>query len=165
MKNYLGVALTVGILAGLWAQFSPVLGLVTWVGFVAWAAYFASGGTARGLGSTLVTTASGAAYGWLVVTVTPAIPAAGAVAVGVGIIAALMCLQAGWAVLGFIPGAFLGASSFFGNPEGIWSTLLALVVGACLGWLSDVTGKLVQSKIGTSAATVEPATPVETAAR
>jgi hypothetical protein len=147
MKKLLGVGLSVGILAGLWAQYSPALGLVTWVGFVAWAAYFASGAGSRGLTSTLITTMLGAGYGWVVVTVGATIPMSGAVGIGVGLIAALMCLQASWSVLSFIPGAFLGASCFFGNPGGIISTLAALVVGAVIGWLSDTIGKLIQRRV------------------
>lgn len=147
MKKLIGVALAVGVLAGLWAQYSPVIGIVTWVGFVAWAAYFASGAGASGAVSTLITTSVGATYGWIVVTVSTMIPFAGALAIGVGVIAALMCLQAGWSVLAFIPGAFLGASCFFGNEAGILSTILALVVGTGLGWLSDTIGKLIQRGI------------------
>ena len=44
MKNYVGVAVSIGVLAGIWTQVSSSLELVTWVGFLAWACYFAAGG-------------------------------------------------------------------------------------------------------------------------
>jgi uncharacterized membrane protein len=60
----------------------------------------------------------------------------------VGIIAFAMVLQAKVPALGFIPGAFLGAAtavSVVVGASGTWvNTIIALVVGAVLGYLSEL---------------------------
>ena len=53
-----------------------------------------------------------------------------------------MCVQARWSVLGFIPGAFAGCAAYFGTSFDAAGTSLALVAGACLGWLSEYTAGL-----------------------
>ncbi|MGA8209113.1 MAG: DUF1097 domain-containing protein [Nocardioidaceae bacterium] len=45
----LGIAISVGVLAGLWTFVSVEVGLITWVPFIAWACFFAAGGVPRGL--------------------------------------------------------------------------------------------------------------------
>jgi hypothetical protein len=49
MKPLVTIGLTAGILAGLWTQFSTPFGLITWVGFLSWACFFAAGGKRIGL--------------------------------------------------------------------------------------------------------------------
>jgi hypothetical protein len=53
-----------------------------------------------------------------------------------------MVLQAKISILGFIPGAFLGAAtavSVVVGANGTWSrTVLALLIGAILGYLSEM---------------------------
>lgn len=148
MKNYLGVGISIGVLAALWTQVSVVAGLITWVGFVAWATYFAAGGGFIGLRNGLLANLSGVVYGWLVAQFLGFATFPGALAVAVGVIALLMCLQAGFAPLSFIPGAFVGAASFFGTEFAFWPTVLALVIGAGLGWLSGALGAKIQAGVG-----------------
>lgn len=148
MKNYLGVGVSIGVLAAVWTQASVELGLITWVGFVAWATYFAAGGGATGLRNGLLANLSGVVYGWLVAQFLTVATFPGALAVAVGVIALAMCLQAGFAPLSFIPGAFVGAASFFGTQFALWPTVLALVIGAALGWLSGVLGAKIQAVVG-----------------
>jgi hypothetical protein len=141
MKPYIGVGLSVGVLAGLWTQVSGDLGLITWVAFVAWACFFAAGGGATGFFK-------------------------GLSAIGVGIAALAMCLQAGWAPLSFIPGAFAGTAVFFGTQLSFWPTTVSLIIGAALGWLSAFFGDRIQAlvtKPRTASPTDEPTSPVRTA--
>ena len=60
----------------------------------------------------------------------------------VGAAAVAMVLQAKISLLGFIPGAFLGAAtavSVVVGASGTWSrTILALLIGAILGYLSEM---------------------------
>jgi hypothetical protein len=60
----------------------------------------------------------------------------------VGIAALIMVLQAKIPALSFIPGAFLGAAtavSVVVGAKGTWtSTIIALVVGAVLGYVSEM---------------------------
>jgi hypothetical protein len=50
----------------------------------------------------------------------------GVLAIGVAIAAPAMCLQAGWALLSFIPRAFAGTAVFFGTALSSRAILLAL---------------------------------------
>lgn len=151
MKNYLGVGISIGVLAAAWTQASVSLGLITWVGFVAWATYFAAGGGVTGLRNGLLANLSGVVYGWLVAQFLTVASFPGALALAVGVIALAMCLQAGFAPLSFIPGAFVGAASFFGTQFAFWPTVLALAIGAALGWLSGVLGAKIQAAVGRTA--------------
>lgn len=147
MKNYIGVAVSVGVLAGIWTQLSVELGLITWVGFVAWACFFAAGGGATGFVRALAALVTGVVYGWLVSMLLTYAPFPGALAVGIAVVAAAMCLQAGWAPLSFIPGAFLGTAVFFGTNLALTPTIVALVAGAGLGWLSGILGAMIQQQV------------------
>ncbi|MBC7517497.1 MAG: DUF1097 domain-containing protein [Microbacteriaceae bacterium] len=143
MKPYTAVGITIGVLAGIWTQVSISLGLITWVAFAAWACFYAAGAKRTGFLKTLPSNLSGVAYGWLIVWAAGAMggwPGALAVCVAVG--AFLMCIQANWSVLSFIPGAFVGTAAFFGT-SGNWSgTVIALVAGVSLAWLSGWTADL-----------------------
>lgn len=156
MKSYLGIAVSIGVLAAAWTQVSVTLALVTWVGFLAWACYFAAGGGRTGFARTVAANVSGLVYGWLVAAFVGAVSFPGALAVAVGIVAALMCLQAGWAPLSFIPAAFVGAASYFGTAFSFWPTAVALVAGALLGWASGVLGARLQTVVTGRTHSAEP---------
>lgn len=147
MKPYIGVGLSVGVLAGIWTQVSTQTGLITWVAFVAWACYFAAGGGALGFRRGLAANLSGVIYGWLVALLVTVADFPGVLAVGIAGAALAMCLQAGWAPLSFIPGAFAGTAVFFGTALSFWPTVIALVIGAGLGWASAVLGDRIQALI------------------
>jgi hypothetical protein len=144
MKPYIGVGLSVGVLAGIWTQVSVELGLITWVAFVAWACFFAAGGNRTGFSKGLAANLSGVVYGWLVGLLTSGVLFPGVLAVGVAFAALAICLRAGWAPLSYIPGAFAGTAVFFGTQLSFWPTIIALIIGACLGWLSAFLGGRIQ---------------------
>ena len=158
MKNYLGIAISIGVLAALWTQVSVSLELVTWVAFAAWACYFAAGGGRAGFQKGLAANLSGLVYGWLVAAFIGAVSFPGALAVSVGVVAALMCLQAGTPLLSFIPGAFVGAAAYFGTAFSFWPTAIALVAGALLGWASGVLGARLQTVVTGRTPSAEPPT-------
>lgn len=156
MKAYLGVGIAAGILAGLWAQFSGSLGLLTWVAFVSWACYFAAGGGVTGLTRTVATNISGVIYGWLMILAAGWIMFSGSLGVSVAVFTLAICLQAAWRPLSFIPGTFAGAACFFGaGAADPIAPAIALIAGALLGIASDVAGKQLQ-KLFSSAETREP---------
>ena len=166
MKPYIGVGIAVGALAGVWTQISVELGLITWVAFVAWACFFAAGGNRAGFSKGLAANLSGVIYGWLVALLTSWAQFPGALAIAVALAALAMCLQAGWAPLSFIPGAFAGTAVFFGTQLSFWPSATALVIGAGLGWVSAILGERIQALIGNgpaAPATDEQKRPVETA--
>jgi hypothetical protein len=147
MKNFLGVGISVGILAGLWTQVSIELGLITWAAFVAWACYFAAGGGRTGFTRGLAANLSGALWGWLASLFLERATFTGAVALAVTVVAFILCVQAAAGLLGFIPGAFAGTAVFFGTSFDLWGTVIALVAGGCLGWVSDLAGQRIQKLV------------------
>ena len=95
---------------------------MTWVEFLAWACYFPAGGGRAGFTRGLAANLSGLVNAFLVAAFIGAVSFPGALAVAVGVVAALMCLQAGWAALSFIPGAFAGAAAYSGTAFSFWPT-------------------------------------------
>ena len=166
MKSYLGVGASVGVLAGIWTQVSVQLGLVTWVAFIAWACYFAAGGGFSGFRNGLAANLSGVVWGWLASLAAARLTFGGALAIIVTVLAFVLCFQAAVSWLSFIPGAFAGTAVFFGTSFAFWPTVLALVVGACLGWASGILGERIQTAVDGRpvAGSAEPADPVTPAA-
>jgi hypothetical protein len=109
MKALVNIGITVGILAGLWTQFSSSFGLITWVGFVGWACYFAAGGKREGLMKAVPASLSGALWGGAVVWTVGLATFPAVLPISVGVAAFLMCVQARWKVLSYIPATFAGA--------------------------------------------------------
>lgn len=164
MKQYLGVGIAVGVLAGIWTQVSLSLGLITWVAFIAWACFFAAGGGFEGFRKGLAANLSGVVWGWVVSILATTLTFSGSLAVLVAVIAFILCIQAGWAPLSFIPGAFAGTAVFFGTAFAFWQTVAALVIGAGLGWLSAVIAARIQAAIDRPdpRTAQEPAPPAQT---
>jgi Protein of unknown function (DUF1097) len=160
VKNYLGIGISIGVLAGVWTALSTnivmtSMPLITWVGFAAWACYFAAGAGVTGLTKSVASNLSGAVYGWLVLAFIGAAAFKGNLAIAVGVIALLMCLQASISVLSFIPGAFIGAASYFGTTYSFWPTVVAIVVGALFGFASGWLGEKIQAMVA-KPTTVDP---------
>ena len=159
MKKLLGIGISVGVLAGIWTQVSIELALITWVGFVAWACYFAAGGGREGFQKGLAANLAGALWGYGASLVLTYATFTGAVALVVTVVAFILCLQAAVDVLSFIPGAFAGTAVIFGTSFDLSGTLIALVVGAGLGWLSDIAGRRIQAAVERPARPVHAAQP------
>jgi len=142
MSVLIGIAVSVGILAGLWGQFSPVVGLVTWVGFVAWASFYAAGGKVEGMKLSIASNLSGVFWAWLMVYAANATGLGSVMGITIGIGAAMMVVQSKIKILSFIPGAFMGASCTFGMGLDLKATILALIAGGILGYMSEYGGIL-----------------------
>lgn len=147
MDPLLAIGISVGILAGLWGQFSGDLGLITWVAFVAWAMFYAAGGKRAGYLKTVPTNMVGVLWGWLMVWFAGVLGFTGALGIAVGIGAFAMVVQAKIPWLSFIPGAFAGTSCYFGTGGDWQGTVIGLLLGASLGWLSEAGGGWI-AKIG-----------------
>ncbi|WP_085316844.1 DUF1097 family protein [Derxia lacustris] len=149
MKILHALALSIGALVAVWVFLSvgqPGLRFNPWIGFVAWAAFFAAGGgkggfnkaLAAGLAGILLTAATlygvGAAGGGLVAMI-------GLVAVLAFVLVAMAELPA----LSYTPAAFLGAAAFFGSggkvDESVFFVALTWLVGLAFGYASEAAGK------------------------
>lgn len=151
MKSLLGIGISVGVLAGLWTQVSVSLELVTWVAFVAWACFFAAGGGVTGLRKGLAANLSGVVWGWLASLLAARVDFPGSLAVIVAVLGFILCVQAAWEPLSFIPGAFAGTAVFFGTSFAFWPTVIAVVAGAVLGLVSELLGGRIQAVVGRGA--------------
>lgn len=166
-KGLIGVSISVGILAGFWILLEVIyggLGIeaplnfkgIGTAGFLGWATFYAAGGKKTGFKSGLATNLTGIGWGIAIVLIWTMIADysnyLGAI-VGVGIGAAGMCLQAHARPLAFIPGAFIGCSTFFALGATITfpvilATVFGLIIGLSLGWISEAWGGRIATWLG-----------------
>jgi hypothetical protein len=149
MDVLVALAISIGVLIAGWTYVaSDVANLPVWAGIIAWGCFFAAGGKTTGLTKTIAANLSGVVWAFLAIQALPRF-GGGTVVLSllVGLAALFMVLQAKISLLSFIPGAFLGAATAvsvvtrtgadaFAHP---WvKTIIALVVGALLGYLSEM---------------------------
>ena len=125
--------------------------LPVWAGIVAWGCFFAAGGKTTGLTKTIASNLSGVVWAFLALQAAKMLGGGlPALSVCVGVAALFMVLQSKIAVLSFIPGAFLGAAtavSVVVGANGTWTrTIVALVAGAVLGYLSEALAGAIARK-------------------
>lgn len=147
MDLLVALGISIGVLAGLWGQFSGPAGLITWVAFVSWACFFAAGGKKDGLIKVAASNVSGVVWGLIIVFLLKSFPFQYGLGVYIAIIVFLACIQAKLSILSFIPGTFAGIACFFGTNFNWQGTLIALLAGACLGFVSEYLGVML-TKIG-----------------
>lgn len=152
MNLLVALGLSIGILAGAWAQISslPAIALPTFVGVISWACFYAAGGKKDGLIKTTASNLSGVLWAYLAVLLFKALVGTlPTVALGIAIAIGcfVMVIQANIKILSFIPGTFAGAAAFFGTNFDWQKTAIALVIGALLAFLSEVIGTSL-TKIG-----------------
>ena len=149
MKLLHSLALSIALLVGLWVYLSvgnPDFNLNPWIGFVAWAAFFAAGGANEGAKKSL-------AAGLAAVLLT-AVTLYGVQIMGGGLIAQIVlisvlgCILVAMAdipLLAYTPAAFLGAACFFGAggkvDASIIFVLISWIAGVGLGFVSEQFGK------------------------
>ena len=166
MKRLIALGISIGVLAGLWTVFAlsvpSVAGysapFVVWIGFAAWAVFYAAGGRMPGLTKTLGSTLSGALWGFALLWAATRVSEGSAVVLGVFVALAAfgMCVQAAVPLLAFIPGAFVGAAAYFGSGGIFWATVLSLVAGALLAYASELLGDVIEKALPVRAAPVTP---------
>ena len=152
MDLLLALGISIGVLIAGWTYVALGPGaLPVWAGIVAWGCFFAAGGKTTGLTKTIASNLSGVL--WAFVALQAATRLGGGTAVlsaAVGVIALIMVMQSKIPVLSFIPGAFLGAAtavSVVVGANGTWTkTIIALVAGAVLGYVSEMLAGMLASK-------------------
>lgn len=144
MDVLVALAISIGILIAGWTYVAlGVAALPVWAGIIAWGCFFAAGGKTTGLTKTIASNLSGVFWAFLALKATESfgggLPVLSAM---VGLAAFFMVLQAKISALSFIPGSFLGAAtavSVVVGAKGTWtSTIIALVAGAVLGYVSEM---------------------------
>jgi uncharacterized protein DUF1097 len=145
MDALVALALSIGILIAVWTYVAlAVAALPVWAGIVAWGCFFAAGGKTTGLTKTIASNLSGVIWAFVALYAAKTFGGGTPVlSVLVGLAALFMVLQAKVPTLSFIPGAFLGAATAVSVAVGAnmphpWvKTIIALVAGAVLGYLSE----------------------------
>ncbi|RJF87618.1 DUF1097 domain-containing protein [Oleomonas cavernae] len=164
------LAISIGALGGIatWAFVGPLagFGLQIWAAFVAWAAYYHSGGKAAALKSNLPAHIFGAFVGWAALfAITKlagalGVPLAGGLCVGIG--AAAIVLAANLPLLAGIPSSVYGfgcvagftllagklelltAASIVDNP--FINIVVSMAIGALLAFASEKIGTALAAK-------------------
>lgn len=157
MDVLLALGISIGVLIAGWTYVAlGPAALPVWAGIAAWGCFFAAGGKTTGLVKTLASNLSGVLWAFLALQAaarfgggTPVLSAA------VGVAALFMVLQAKIPTLSFIPGSFIGAAvavSVVVGANGTWSkTIIALVAGALLGYVSEMLAGMVPGPKKTAA--------------
>ncbi|CAA2935864.1 Inner membrane protein YcdZ [Enterobacter cloacae] len=111
MNILLCIAITTGILSGLWGWVAVSLGLLSWAGFLGCTAYFACPqGGLKGLFISGCTLLSGVVWALVIMKGSALAPHLEILGYAMtGIVAFLMCVQAKHLLLSFVPGTFMGA--------------------------------------------------------
>lgn len=149
MDVLVALGISIGVLIAGWTYVAGLesVNLPVWAGIIAWGCFFAAGGKTAGLSKTIAANLSGVFWAFLAVQVlTRSGGGLPLLAVLVGVAAFLMVVQAKVSALSFIPGAFLGAATAVSVVVGAagkfphpWArTVIALVIGALLGYLSEM---------------------------
>ena len=152
MDMLLALGLSIGVLIAGWTYVAlGPAALPVWAGIVAWGTFFAAGGKTAGLQKTIASNLSGVLWAFVALALSArlggGLPVLSAL---VGVIAFAMVLQSKLPPLAFIPGAFLGAATavsvVVGASGTYLNTVIALVAGAVLGFLSEMlAGKMAKS--------------------
>lgn len=148
MSTLVAIALTTGILSGIWSWVAVTWGLLSWAGFLGCTAYFACPqGGLKGLGISFCTLVSGVFWAEVIIHGSALSPALTIVSyLLTGVVAFAMCIQAksGW--LSFVPGTFIGACSTFAC-DGNWRVVLpALLVGLVFGYAMKNSGLYIAAR-------------------
>ena len=187
MKRLVSLGLSIGVLAGVFTWFAFTVTsfgswaspLVVWVGFAAWACFYALGGGMNALRVSGLSLASGVFWGWAIAAVWLKLSPSSMVVLGicVAVGAFMMCVQAALPPLAFIPSAFVGAAAYFGFAGGItrvgsvagevipagftstgfWSVLLSVIGGTVFAFLSEKGADVIEKALGGTPPVVEPA--------
>lgn len=160
MDVLVALAISIGILIAGWTYVAVgPAALPVWAGIIAWGCFFAAGGKTTGLTKTIASNLSGVAWAFLALLAWrqfgEGLPL---LSVLVGLAAFFMVIQAKIPTLSFIPGAFLGAATAVSVVVGAgttfphpWvKTIIALVAGAVLGYLSEMLAGAMSRKRATA---------------
>jgi hypothetical protein len=156
MDLLLALGISIGVLIAGWTYVALGPGaLPVWAGIVAWGCFFAAGGKTTGLTKTIASNLSGVLWAFLALQAATRLGGGTAVlSACVGVAALIMVLQAKLPALSFIPGAFLGAAtavSVVVGANGTWTkTIIALVAGAVLGYVSEMVAGMLTAKKATA---------------
>ena len=148
MSVLVAIAITTGVLSGIWVWASLSFGLLSWAGFLGCTTYFAAPKEGlKGLGLSIATNMSGIFWAMVIIHLSNVIELEIMGYVITAVVAFLMCIQAKQTFLSFIPGTFIGACATFAA-EGNWQLVLpSLLLGTIFGYSMKASGLLLHQKL------------------
>ncbi|WP_194205714.1 DUF1097 domain-containing protein [Superficieibacter sp. 1612_C1] len=148
MSTLLAIAITTGILSGLWGWVAVSLGLLSWAGFLGCTAYFACPqGGLKGLGISACTLISGVLWALVIIhgsALAPHLESVGYIMTGM--VAFLMCIQAKQLLLSFVPGTFIGACATFAGQGDYKLVVPSVMLGLVFGYAMKNSGLWLASR-------------------
>ncbi|WES70132.1 DUF1097 domain-containing protein [Superficieibacter sp. HKU1] len=148
MSTLLAIAITTGILSGLWGWVAVSLGLLSWAGFLGCTAYFACPqGGLKGLAISACTLISGIIWALVIIhgsALAPHLESVGYVMTGM--VAFLMCIQAKQLLLSFVPGTFMGACATFAGQGDYKLVVPSVMLGLVFGYAMKNSGLWLASR-------------------
>lgn len=151
MGSLIALAISSGIVAGLWTIWSITGGLSMLVGFLGWSSFFAAGAGIKGMRNGLIANLSGVLWGFfmlkLSIFLTPTLGEIWALALSNALGAIVICLQSKISVLSFIPASFIGWSAFIASGMDLRITLVSIVLGSALGYNSQKLTEILSIRI------------------
>ena len=142
-------AFTVAVLSGIWLYSCGFTGLLGFAGFTGCTSYFAcSDKGLLGLKSTIIANLSGIFWAMAAILAGIYFPIGNySVAIYGGIITFMIVAMGAFKDFRFIPGAFMGCFSTFAC-GGDWRHIIpSVLIGAVMGFLSDISGQWLYKKI------------------
>jgi hypothetical protein len=143
----LPVSISIGILCALWFQvtvWSPWL--IAWVGYLAWASFYFSGGNKEALPKSIAANFAGMIQGALFFWFWTIIGGGNMILLSllIGLFCFVMTIEGNIGLLSAIPAQFIGAAAFFGNLGGhngdivltLVNTMVCMLIGNLAGLLS-----------------------------
>ncbi|MGF1723682.1 DUF1097 domain-containing protein [Photobacterium nomapromontoriensis] len=148
MSALLAIAITTGILSGVWGWVAVSLGLLSWAGFLGCTAFFASPKDGlRGLALSIMTNLSGVFWALVIIHLSSMAHLEIIGYVVTAIVAFMMCIQAKQTWLNYIPGTFIGSCATFAA-DGNWQLVVpSLILGVVFGYTMKTSGLWLQQKL------------------
>lgn len=135
--------------SGLWSVLSSYIGLITWIGFAGCTSYFACDKKRmKGVATSITTNLTGIAWAIISIYLGSRLNLSFGMALSCSLISYMIIIQAKMKGLRFIPGAFIGCFATFAV-AGEWQSVLpSILIGIFIGYIADITGDWLYSKIG-----------------
>ena len=147
MTPLITIALTTGILSGVWMWMADSLQLLSWAGFLGCTSYFATKGDFKSLLGSMATNLTGVVWAMVIISGSVFLESSLAGYAMVAVVSFMMCFQANQKWLVYIPGTFIGACATFAS-NGNWQNVAtSLVIGAVMGFAMKQSGEWLYQKL------------------
>jgi len=141
MSVLAAIAITTGILSGVWGWVAVSFGLISWAGFLGCTSYFASPKEGvKGLAASMLTNLSGVFWAMVIIHGSSLVSLDILGYVITAFVAFFMCIQAKQEWLGYIPGTFIGSCATFAADANWQLVIPSLLVGGVFGYLMKASG-------------------------